>query len=89
MSHPHIASPYEYILTDDGKRLNIVMHMGDGTLYTKFLIGGTSRGPQRATEGEIQLVANQCLQALSYLHENHILHRDLKPENILMNDMDA
>jgi serine/threonine protein kinase len=83
MSHPRIMAPYEYILTDNGNKLNIVMHRGGSTLFHTFLTG------KRATEDEIKLISYQLLQALDYLHANSIIHRDLKPTNIIMDEMEV
>ena len=33
---------------------------------------------------DMELIFNQCLKGLCYLHNHGITHRDLKPENILM-----
>jgi p21-activated kinase 1 len=38
------------------------------------------------TENEIAYVAKETLQALAFLHSNHVIHRDVKSENILMNN---
>ena len=35
----------------------------------------------------IRAIAYQCLDALAFIHSNHLIHCDLKPENVLIKSL--
>ena len=35
----------------------------------------------------IRAIAYQCLDALAFIHANHLIHCDLKPENVLIKSL--
>ncbi|GLI65433.1 hypothetical protein VaNZ11_008797 [Volvox africanus] len=73
----HIARLYDYFY-----------HMGHLFLVVELLGGNLfdtqCYDPSYFTAGRMQSIAKQVLQALSFLHSNHVIHADVKPENVLV-----
>ncbi|GIL76630.1 hypothetical protein Vretimale_8856 [Volvox reticuliferus] len=73
----HIARLYDYFY-----------HMGHLFLVVELLGGNLfdtqCYDPSYFTAGRMQSIAKQVLQALAFLHANHVIHADVKPENILV-----
>jgi serine/threonine protein kinase/tetratricopeptide (TPR) repeat protein len=78
LSHPHIATIYDYGETEDGQPF-IVMELVTGqTLGDILYESGLTLG--RALE-----IIEQVAEALSEAHSRNIIHRDIKPSNVLIN----
>ncbi|KAI9370094.1 hypothetical protein BJX61DRAFT_549173 [Aspergillus egyptiacus] len=77
---------------------NIVQYLGcergefSISIYLEYISGGSIgsclRKHGKFEEGVVKSLTRQCLEGLSYLHDQGILHRDLKADNILL-DLDG
>jgi hypothetical protein len=56
----------------------VVTEYAHGELFEVF------QDDRRLPESEVQLIAQQLVKALHYLHSNRVIHRDMKPQNILI-----
>jgi serine/threonine protein kinase len=79
LSHPHIATIYDYGDTDDGQPY-IVMELVKGQTLSALMASETLTIP-RAIE-----IVKQVAEALAEAHRNGIVHRDIKPSNIAINE---
>lgn len=75
LEHPNIVKLFGVFQDEDSIYLSMELCEG-GSLKEQIVDGPL---PEEA----VRQVANQMLQALSYLHKKNVCHRDLKPENIL------
>mmetsp|Transcript_5350 Transcript_5350/g.9820 ORF Transcript_5350/g.9820 Transcript_5350/m.9820 type:complete len:218 (+) Transcript_5350:1063-1716(+) len=75
LEHPNIVKLYGVFQDEDNIYLSMELCEG-GSLKEQIVHGPL---PEEA----VRQVANQTLQALTYLHKKNVCHRDLKPENIL------
>ncbi len=79
LSHPHIATVYDYGETDDGQPF-LVMELIDGETLGE-LLEASALSLWEAVE-IIEYVAD----ALDEAHHRGIVHRDIKPSNVIVTD---
>jgi serine/threonine protein kinase len=79
LSHPHIVSIYDAVLTDDAG--HIVMEYVPGGNLAPYISGQISLPVDSAME-----VVFKCCGALDYAFRHGIVHRDIKPANIMVGE---
>lgn len=78
----HLLRLYDYFYHQE--HLFIVSELLRANLYEFQKFNHDSGGEVYFTLPRLQRIAQQCLEALEYLHYLGIIHCDLKPENILI-----
>ena len=79
LSHPNIASIYDYGETVEGQPF-IVMELVKGPVLSELLLDG------QLTITEAVRIVIAVGEALQEAHEHGIIHRDIKPTNIVLGD---
>lgn len=79
LSHPHIATIYDYGETDDGQPY-IVMELVKGHTLSDLMVKEKLTIPR-----SIEII-KQVAEALAEAHRQGIIHRDIKPSNVAVNE---
>ncbi|KAL8539202.1 hypothetical protein ACS0TY_000993 [Phlomoides rotata] len=78
----HILRLYDYFYHQE--HLFIVTELLRANLYEFQKYNQESGAEPYFTMHRLQVITQQCLEAISYLHDLGVVHCDLKPENILI-----
>jgi tetratricopeptide (TPR) repeat protein/tRNA A-37 threonylcarbamoyl transferase component Bud32 len=79
LSHPHIATIYDYGETDEGQPF-LVMELIEGNSLSDFMHAG-----QMTLVRAVEII-EAIAEALGEAHSHGIVHRDVKPTNIMINE---
>lgn len=79
LTHPHIATVFDYGETSDGQPF-IVMEKVTGELLSDLLHNS------QLTIGRAIEIVSEVAEALSEAHRNGIVHRDIKPSNVVITE---
>ncbi|MDX6531954.1 MAG: eukaryotic-like serine/threonine-protein kinase [Blastocatellia bacterium] len=79
LSHPHIATIYDYGETADGQPY-IVMELIEGETLSHLM------AREALTIPRVIEIVEQVAEALAEAHRHGIIHRDIKPSNIAINE---
>ena len=79
LSHPHIATLYDYGETAEGQPF-IVMELVKGETLSHLLAGG-----QLTLVRAVEIIRDVA-EALDEAHHHGIIHRDVKPSNVIVNE---
>src|SRR6266576_3234042 len=79
LSHPHIATIYDYGETEEGEPY-IVMEFIKGETLGELML------TERLTISRAIEIIKQVSEALSEAHRQGIIHRDIKPTNVAINE---
>jgi serine/threonine protein kinase/tetratricopeptide (TPR) repeat protein len=79
LSHPHIATIYDYGETEDGEPY-IVMELIKGSTLGELML------TEKLTVGRSIEIIKQISEALAEAHHHGIIHRDIKPTNVAINE---
>lgn len=79
LSHPHIATIYDYGETEDGEPY-IVMELIKGETLGEMML------TEKLTVARSIEIIKQVGEALAEAHHHGIIHRDIKPTNVAIDD---
>ncbi|MGH9969605.1 MAG: protein kinase domain-containing protein [Pyrinomonadaceae bacterium] len=79
LSHPGVATLFDYGETDDGRPF-LVMELAKGSTLTQLMQKG-ELNLLRAVE-----IVTDVATALTVAHDKGVIHRDIKPSNIMIDD---
>jgi tetratricopeptide (TPR) repeat protein/predicted Ser/Thr protein kinase len=79
LSHPHIATIYDYGETNDGEPY-IVMELIKGETLGNLIL------TEKLTVARAIEIIKQVAEALVEAHHHGIVHRDIKPSNVAINE---
>ena len=77
LQHPHIVGVYD--AGEENDLPYLAMEFIEGSTLSEHV-----RQSKRLSFSEVERIATQIADALSYIHEKGILHRDLKSSNVLI-----